>query len=241
MPGVIDTTKTQRSLRDIDPFVTRFAQPSAPAEVTKSAAGDGRYRYVISTDQVDLMGDIVVQDGMKPVGPRIPAQVDHSGRIRDLIGHWSDIEVKPHKTYATLNLFPEGMSRTADLIRAMHEAEVRMAASIGFVPDDKEGGYELIRDEANDWVTGFKFNRSTLIETSIVVVPANPGALSVRSLEWAKRFSVDEQFVHARLRSFAMSDASQQMLRRMPAHDHVARAAAAVQKANAILERGAVK
>jgi hypothetical protein len=235
----------RQQLRDIDEFSTQHARPTAASdvEVVKSASGKstGRYRYVISTDQTDLMGDIVVQEGLKPVADRIPAQVDHSGKIRDQIGYWSDIELKGHKTYAMLNLFPEGLSRNADLIRAMHEADMPMASSIGFVPDITKGGYELIRDEENDWVTGYRFLRSLLVEASVVVVPANPGALSVRSTEFAKRLGLDADRVGLRLRGFVTADASQQLLHGMRAHDVSVRGAAALSRATAFLERGAVK
>lgn len=246
MTGSASTLQPQRQqLRDLDPFGTQHARPGEPAEieVIKSASGKhaGRYRYVISTDQVDLMGDIVVQDGLKPVSERVPAQVDHSGKIRDMIGYWTDIERKGHKTYATLNLFEQGLSRTADLVRAMHEADMPMASSIGFVPDLSDGGYELLRDAANDYVTGYKFNRALLVESSVVVVPANPGALSVRSTEFAKQLGLDADRIGLQLRSFVSAEASQQLLRRMPLHDIQARAAAAVQKATQLLERGAVK
>ena len=241
--AVLASPQRQR-LREIDEFTTQHAQPfeASEVEVIKSASGkwEGRYRYVISTDQVDLMGDIVVQEGLKPVSERIPAQVDHSGRLRDQIGYWTNIERKGHKTYATLNLFPEGLSRNADLVRAMHEADMPMASSIGFVPDINDGGYELIRDEQNDHVTGYRFLRSLLVETSVVVVPANPGALSVRSAEFAKRLGLDADRVGLRLRSFVTADASQQLLRGMRGHDLAVRGAAALQKANALLERRAV-
>lgn len=242
-----DPSRVAERLRDLDPFGTQHTRPGGPAEVEvlKTATGQrsGRYRYVISTDQVDLMGDIVVQEGLKPVSERIPAQVDHSGRIRDQIGYWTDIERKTHqgvvKTYATLNLFEEGLSRTADLVRAMHEADLPMASSIGFVPDFTDGGYELIRDAANEWVTGYKFNRSLLVEASTVVVPANPGALSVRSMDFAKRLGLDSLQISRCLQAFVTAEASQQLLRSMPLRDLQVRAAAAVQKANKLLERGA--
>lgn len=245
MSGTDATAPQRQQLRDIDEFTTQHARPAEPSEVEviKSASGkaDGRYRYCISSDRVDLMGDIVVQEGLKPVAARIPAQVDHSGRIRDQIGYWTDIELKGHKTYATLNLFDEGMSRTADLVRVMHESAMPMAASIGFVPDTTKGGYELIRDEENDYVTGYRFLRSLLVETSTVVVPANPDALSVRSAEFAKRLGLDADRVGVRLRSFNMAEASQQLLRGVPRHDLMVRGAAALQRAKALLERGAVK
>lgn len=225
-----------RNAADIDPLVTRRSTVALDrAEVTRSPS-TGRPRFVISTDDVDLQGDIVVQAGLKPVADRIPAQVDHSGKMRDLIGWWDNIKTDGHRTFADLVLFDPGVSRMADMIRALDDARVRMAASIGFHPDDSDGGYELLRDKENDRVTGVKFLRSSLVETSVVVVPANPGALSVRSLEVAKQFGFDAQ----RFEAFVMSDASQQLLRGMPRSDALARAAAAVQKASAALERGSL-
>lgn len=233
-------TPTERlaQLRElgIDPLAVRRSTLTIEhAEVTKAAEGDARPRFVLSTENPDLVGDVVVQAGMEPVSDRIPAQVDHSGRMRDLIGWWSDLEVKGKRTLGTLNLLKPGLTAMADLVRELHEAGVRMAASIGFVPDwQSEGGYELIRDSKNERVTGIKFLRSKLIEASVVVVPANPGALSVRSLELAKHLGLDA----ARVQSFVVSEASQQLLRGMPRHDALVRAAAAVQKANALLKGG---
>lgn len=225
---------TSRNAAEVDPLATRRGTVALEhAEVTR-AAGSGTPRYVLSTDDVDLQGDIVVQDGLKPVSARVPAQVDHSGSMRDLIGWWDNIRTERRRTLADLVLFEPGISPIADMVRALHEAGVRMAASIGFVPDWSDGGYELIRDTANERVTGVKFNRSTLVEASVVVVPANPGALSVRALDAIKTLGLDAQ----RCQSFVLSQASQQLLRSMPAADVKARAAAAVLKANAILERG---
>lgn len=222
---------------DLDPFATRRSCVALDhAEVTRSPATGGP-RFVLSTEDVDLQGDIVVQAGLKPVGPRIPAQVDHSGKMRDLIGWWDNIKTEGRRTLGDLVLLEPGISRAADMVRALSDAGVRLAASIGFAPDFEEGGYELLRDSANEWVTGIKFLRSTLLEASVVVVPANPGALSVRALDVAKRFGLDA----ARYQSFVMSEASRQLLRTMPAHDARARAAAAVTKAAQVLERGAVK
>lgn len=217
---------------DLDPLVTRRATLALDqAEVTKSPKTGGP-RFVISTEQVDLQGDIVVQSGLAPVSERIPAQVDHSGKMRDLIGWWDNITTTGKRTLADLVLFDPGISAMADMVRALHDAGVKLAASIGFLPDLSDGGYELIRDASNDWVTGVKFIRSKLIETSVVVVPANPGALSVRSLDIAKSFGLDA----AGFQSFVMSEASQHLLRGMPRHDALARAAAAVKKADALVK-----
>ena len=234
MPTQASSASRSSRAPDLDPLVTQRSSVSLDhAEVTRSTSTGGP-RFVISTDDVDLEGDIVVQSGLKPVSPRIPAQVDHSGKMRDLIGWWDNIASTAHRTTADLVLFEPGISQMADLVRELWAGGIRMAASIGFMPDYAEGGYELLRDEKNEWVTGVKFLRSSLIEASVVVVPANPGALSVRALDIAKRCGLDAQ----RFNSFVISEASQRLLRTMPARDAKARAAAAVQKATALLERG---
>lgn len=220
-----------------DPLVTRWSTPTVgtiASEIEVKEAGErDSWRFVISHENVDLMGDVVVQAGLTPVGPRIPAQVDHSGQMRDLIGWWDNITTEAKRTLATLHLIREGITWSADLVRSLLNEKVRMAASIGFVPD--ENAYELIRDEKNEWVTGFKFLKATLIETSIVVVPAQPLALNVlKSLSERSRRAINQ----AKLDSFVVTPASQQLLRRMPASDAIARATAVAQKALALTKGG---
>ena len=140
------------------------------ATVEKAPDSDG-YRFVISSEEPDLMRDIVVQSGLTPVAERIPAQVDHSGRMADMVGVWKNFVVRAKKTYADLHLFERGISNTSDMIRMLLDQKVQLAASIGFVPEEDE--YEFLDSG------GIKFLKSKLIETSVVVVPANPHALSI--------------------------------------------------------------
>lgn len=135
-------------------------------------------KFVLSTDDVDLVGDIVVQrGGISLARDPLPAQIDHGGSIHDLIGSWKNIKIDQHKTTATLDLLPKGTSQTVDLIHALKTAGIRLAASIGFIPED--GGWEAMWDKAGERITGFKFLKSILTEASIVVTPANPAALQM--------------------------------------------------------------
>ena len=140
------------------------------ATVEKAPDSEG-YRFVISSEEPDLMRDIVVQSGLTPVADRIPAQVDHSGKMADMVGLWKNFVVRAKKTYADLHLFERGISKTADMVRVLLEQNVQLAASIGFVPLDDE--YEFLD------TGGIKFLKTQLIETSVVVVPAHPQALSI--------------------------------------------------------------
>jgi hypothetical protein len=145
--------------------------------IEKSAEGDG-YRFVISSEKPDLVNDIVVQDGLRPVSGRIPAQVDHSGKMADMIGTWANLERVGKKTIAELNLFDLGTSKMADMVRKLLEQKVRLGASIGFLPEE----YEPLENG------GFKFLKSILHEVSIVVTPAHPEALSL-----AKSVGIDPE------------------------------------------------
>lgn len=209
----------------IDPLATRWRALSLDHAEVKAAEDRKSWRFVISHEAEDLMGDVVVQAGLTPVSERIPAQVDHSGKVRDLIGYWDDIRAEGKRTTASLRLFERGVTQTADLVRTLLEAGVRMAASIGFVPE--RDSYELIRDEKNERVTGYRFLKSRLIETSVVVVPAQPLALNI-----AKSLGLAPE----RVARFVLTPASAQLLQGMPRADALARAADAVQKATGVLK-----
>jgi hypothetical protein len=147
----------------------------------KALADSGGYTFVISSEEPDLVGDIVVQRGMRPVSDRIPAQVDHSGSVHDLVGYWEHIRVEGNKTLADFIPFPHGASKTADTVRTLLDAGIRMAASIGFRAVDAEPVGKKQR--------GMRFKESMLLECSIVSVPCHPQALSI-----AKSFGFDESF-----------------------------------------------
>ena len=145
----------------------------------QKSSGGGSYKFVISSEEPDLVKDIVVQSGLKPpVSGRIPAQVDHSGKMADMIGTWGDLKTVGKRTFANLNLFEEGTSKMADMVRKLLDQKVQLGASIGFRPEE----YEPIKDG------GFKFLKSILHEVSVVVVPAAPQALSI-----AKSYGVDPE------------------------------------------------
>jgi len=163
----------------VDPLQTRRSKPGASAAGVPQREGDS-WRFIISDESVDLMGDVIVQAGMVPVSERLPAQVDHSGRVRDMIGHWLDMRREGKATTAALHLFEKGVSPLADLVRTLLNARTRMAASIGFSPDYTRGGVELLKD-AEGTITGLRYLRTKLLEVSVVVVPAQPLALSERA------------------------------------------------------------
>lgn len=154
------------------------------AVVIEDAEGEARgydpearaQRFVMSSESIDLYGDIVRQDGLditnflkNPVGL---AYHNH----RAPIGKWSDLKTirgKPKRTEGLLTLFAEGISDDADAIGRLLGADAIRACSIGFKPVDAE----WILDEQGRNTYGIDFTASILLECSVCSIPANPDAL----------------------------------------------------------------
>jgi hypothetical protein len=133
--------------------------------------------FVISSEEPDLVGDVIVQSGMRPVSDRVPAQIDHSGKMADVIGHWQGFRIEGSKTLADLHLLDPGVSKAADLVRAMMDAGLRLAASVGFMAE---------KVEPTGRGRGMRYLKSLLTEVSVVVTPCHPQALQL-----AKSFGID--------------------------------------------------
>lgn len=152
-----------------------LVRKSGNPDVIKKSKSSDSYTFVISSEEPDLVGDVVVQKGLKPVSDRIPAQIDHSGKVADLAGSWANIRLDStgKQTLADFIPFQKGISQTADLVRALLDSGVRMAASIGFK------GQGEFRDPKKGYSGGMIYKSASLLETSIVVVPCHQQALSV--------------------------------------------------------------
>jgi len=154
------------------PVSKRAAEPA-----TETAQG---LRFVLSSNTPDLAGDVIEQTGLSPAYSPLPAMIDHGSGMAELLGSWQDLRNEGDRTTGTLSLLPAGVSQAADLVRAIHKAGIRLAASIRFLPED----YEPIRAEAKSGkgkgeITGFRFLRAKLLECSVVAMPCNPDALQL--------------------------------------------------------------
>lgn len=136
--------------------------------------------FIMSSETVDRYGDIVAQAGLdvtrfadNPVG-----LLFHNSRSWPC-GQWSDITKvlngRPKRTEGLLTLLPVGADEDVDRAANHVAAGTIRTVSIGFIPDWDQ--VELILDDEEEYVTGFKFNASELVECSLVPIPANPDAL----------------------------------------------------------------
>jgi HK97 family phage prohead protease len=145
----------------------------------EKAAGAGGMDFVLSDETPDRMNDVISADGWdwRDFSNNPIALFNHNSNFP--IGKWANLRVDKQKRalIGRLQLAPEGTSDRIDEIRRLVEAGILKAVSVGFRPiearprENKDGG--------------LLFVRQTLLESSLVAIPANPAALAV-----AKRLNI---------------------------------------------------
>lgn len=154
--------------------------------------------FVMTSEHVDRYKDVVMQAGMdtEMFLENPTALAFHNSRSWP-IGTWSDVEKnltgRPRRTSGVLNFLAEGVEEDADRAARHVAAGSMRAVSIGFVPDWNE--IDMILDDEEHWTGGLRFNKSELIECSLVPVPANPHALAkdLGGSDWALAKETIEQ------------------------------------------------
>jgi HK97 family phage prohead protease/HK97 family phage major capsid protein len=92
-----------------------------------------------------------------------------------IIGKWENLRVENKELRGRLKIAPKGTSARIDEIRALIDADILKATSVGFRPIERKS-----RNEKDQFGFGGSiFHKSELVETSLVAVPANPNALAV--------------------------------------------------------------
>lgn len=129
----------------------------------------GTFRMVISTDDVDRHGEIVVQEGISlerylenPVVLWGHDSYSHPVGITQKLFLESDGTRR--KTIAEGKFAP---TEEGQILRKLYDAKILNTSSIGFIPTEYEGN---------------KITKCELLEWSFVCIPANPFAQAVRTL-----------------------------------------------------------
>lgn len=142
-------------------------------------------RFVMTSQAKDRYGDIVVTTGLDTTEFEKNPQAFFSHKSGSWpIGLWSDVKKvrsQPPRMEGDLVLHPPG-GPVAEIDQAawMIERGGLRAASIGFWPDFNE--IEKVLEEDGSWQGGLQFNKSELLECSLVGIPAHPQALA-KSIE----------------------------------------------------------
>lgn len=144
-----------------------------PVFRTGEQSADDPFEFIMSTDDVDRMGDIIDIDGIDLGGfTRNPVALWNHDSTSP-IGTWSDVRKVAGQLRGRLELAAKGTSSLIDRVRQLIEQRIIRAVSVGFIPKEmlpiKETG-------------GFRFTQSELLECSVVAVPANANALRIKGL-----------------------------------------------------------
>ena len=150
---------------------------SAERAPTKGAAW-----FIMSTPAVDRYGDIVEQVWALEEFRRNPvAFKDHYASVNGVVGSWSDVGVDPGtgSLIGKLNWASDPESqRIATLVEEGHIS----AVSVGFRPGNSVLRSSLPEDDPRRGMSGYVFKGpNTLLECSVVGIPANPDAVAMRS------------------------------------------------------------
>lgn len=155
------------------------AMPASYDDKARSA------RFVMSVEELDSYGDIVVQSGIdRSRFDKNPVALFGHRSWDAPIGTWSDIKTvrsSPKRTEGTLTFVEEGVDDVADRIAKHVKAGSLKACSIGF----RGKKVERIRDDNDMWTGGYTFHEVELYECSVVTIPAVTNALVKGATEGA--------------------------------------------------------
>jgi HK97 family phage prohead protease len=143
-----------------------------------SKAADAGIPFVISTEDVDRAGDVIIQRGwrLESFKANAPCLFAHLNDF--VVGRWSAVHVAGKALLGTLHLAPEGISdRVTEVVRLVAHGLLR-SVSVGF-----HCLRSSPRRSADGAIVGTTFEEQDLIEVSLTPTPCNPHALAVaRSL-----------------------------------------------------------
>lgn len=133
--------------------------------------------FVISTERVDRMGDIITVAGwqLKEFKNNPVVLFGHASRVPPVgraIKTWKEQTDVSRALRSTAEFMSADISPFADSIYKMYLGGFLRAVSVGFMPLT----WEPMQDEEGR-MTGYKFLKQELLEFSCVPIPANPDAL----------------------------------------------------------------
>ena len=136
-----------------------------------SQSADDPFKFVMSDETVDRMGDVIRADGWQLTAfKKNPVALfghEHSFPI----GQWKNVKVVGKRLVGELEMAAEGTSERIDEIRSLLKQRILKAVSVGFRIKD----YAPMDEK--EPMGGWDIRKAELHETSVVSVPANPSAV----------------------------------------------------------------
>lgn len=130
--------------------------------------------FVMSDETVDRVGDVIEAAGwdLREFRKNPVALFGHDSGAPP-VGRWENVRIEGRRLVGRLKLAAAGTSPLIDTLRALVEQRILKAVSVGFQP------LKAVPIEADRPYGPQRFTRQTLLECSLVSVPANPNALSL--------------------------------------------------------------
>jgi HK97 family phage prohead protease len=140
---------------------------------SSSAAKRDGMSFVLSDETPDRLGDVIMSDGwqLEEFKKNPIALFGHKPDFA--IGTWANLRVENKQLLGDLQMAPKGTSERIDEIGRLVEANILRGASVGFRPIERKP--RMVKDEQ----VGEVFVKQTLMENSIVAIPANPNSLAI--------------------------------------------------------------
>lgn len=138
---------------------------------THSEAVQGM-EFVLSDESVDRMGDIISADGWDLESFKKNPIALWGHRSDMPIGTWDNVRVQDKTLRGKLTLAPKGTLPRIDELRALIEAGILRAVSVGFRNIESEP------IDHKDPFGGRRFIKQELVECSLVSIPANANAVA---------------------------------------------------------------
>jgi len=159
----------------ISASVCQRKDKSMEMQFTKGVqSADDPFEFVMSTEDVDRMGDIIRAKGWDLSEFKNNPIALWGHNHRSPIGVWEKVRVEGKRLIGKLKFAAAGTSSEIDTLRSLVEQRILKAVSVGFMPVE----YAELKDSKGRF-EGYDFIKSILHETSLVSVPANQNALAV--------------------------------------------------------------
>lgn len=155
-------------------LTAHFASKENQAVVEKmksDVADNGTFEFIISTEDVDRQGEIVMQNGWDLTHYKNNPVVLFAHDYSQLpIGCADEVYVENKKLIAKGRFASAEANPVAQQCRKLYDEKILRTTSVGFIPREMDGN---------------KITKAELLEFSLVPVPANPNALSLaKEMGW---------------------------------------------------------
>lgn len=156
----------------------------------KAVSGANRFKFVASDESVDRYGDVVRAAGWE-LGEfrQNPVLLWGHDSSEPPIGTVDDIRVEGKQLIAETSFASDDANPFAGKIRRLVEAGIVKAVSVGFLPIKMKQ-----RTGEKGEFLGYEFIKQSLMELSVVSVPANPNAVALAKSMHFKQQDLDRIF-----------------------------------------------